>query len=657
MKMLPGSLETKYDSLTHVALRTAQRFMRMDLDSREEVAETVLTTAVRVVARHGLRHSKAGEDLFQSSLRACTAVLSELKKEEESRDYAERKIKALLGIAISSFDTDSMECKTASIAFIRAVINRRVQLPEVYDAADLIASNAIKAHSSVIRTQGIALSMAFLLNYPLSNRRLKQHVNFFITNLSYEHLGGRQSAINAVKGVIDKFPQSYIEQELQFLMVPISAHLCDDDRQCRGSAKAALVSLLGRLDANSKEASIVGTMIRKWISSPSTELRRTGTGALAAAAEVEALPVKTLGELITLACNSVDSERNEDWEEVYGALYAIEKVVTSGVGRSLVCSEEANLVWKLICGNVQEHGWLLHPHGWIRLISSRLLGHHLAGVGTPEEAITRPANTVFSGPNDGIVREVLRSLCSQLEATQLSLKLAEQAVKNLLYMSRVVRLLPELGDTKKAGANVPTSTPAENPDEGENVAEDSEPELNRGWRWLIRRLCGLSSRAGDASSLRRASGMKLITSIVKFCESRDLVGLGIPLVSIVFQVTEAHPVPDTGFPGDDADAVRAMPQITEDLKGALVEKLGVAEFLELSSSVRDRHSLRKVQRKRKQKTLAVSNPEIKAKRRMKRNLQKKQKRKEETQERILRKGKTRVSRGSFSLNHDNKSEF
>ncbi|KAJ8907789.1 hypothetical protein NDN08_007893 [Rhodosorus marinus] len=656
IKMLPGSLETKYDSLTHTALRTAQRFMRMDLESREEVAETVLTTAVRVVARHGLRHSTAGEDLYQSSLRACTAVLSELKKEEESRDYAERKIKALLGIAISSFETDSMECKTASIAFIRAVINRRVQLPEVYDAADLIASNAIKAHSSVIRTQGIALSMSFLLNYPLSNRRLKQHVNFFITNLSYEHPEGRQSAINAVKGVIEKFPQSYIEKELQFLMVPISAHLCDDDKQCRGSARAALVALLGRLDAHSKEASLVGTMIRKWINSPSAELRRTGTGALAAAAEVDALPVNILGELITLVCQSLDHVRDEDWEEAYSALYAIEKVVTSGVGRPLACSEEAVLVWKLVCGNVEEDGWLLHPHGWIRLISSRLLGHHLARVGTPEEAIARPANTVFSAPNDGIVREVLRTLCSQLEVAQLSLKLAEQAVKNILYLSSVVRLSPELG-AKKAEASVPKSTPAENSEEHSPEAEDTEPGLNRGWRWLIRRLCGLSSRAGDASSLRRASGMKLITSIVKSCERSDLAGLEIPLVSIVFQVTEAHPVPETGFPGDDADAVAAMPQITEDLKGALIEKLGASEFFELSSSVRDRHSLRKVERKRKQKMLAVSNPEIKAKRRMKRNVQKKQKRKEETQKRILRKGKARVSRGSFSLNHDNQSEI
>mmetsp|Transcript_19759 Transcript_19759/g.78593 ORF Transcript_19759/g.78593 Transcript_19759/m.78593 type:complete len:152 (-) Transcript_19759:1047-1502(-) len=151
--------------------------------------------------------------------------------------------------------------------------------------------------------------------------------------------------------------------------------------------------------------------------------------------------------------------------------------------------------------------------------------------------------------------------------------------------------------------------------------------------------------------------MKLITSIVQSCESRDLDGLGVPLVSIVFQVTEAHPVPETGFPGDDPDAVAAMPQVIEDLKGALIEKLGASEFFELSGSVRDRHSLRKVERKRKQKMLAVRNPEIKAKRRMKRNVQKKQKRKEETQKRILLKGKTRVSRGSFSLNRDNQSEF
>lgn len=73
-----------------------------------EFGEPALSSTPLYLVRFGFR---AGENLYQSSLRACTAVLSELKKEEESRDYAERKIKALLGIAISSFDTDSMESK------------------------------------------------------------------------------------------------------------------------------------------------------------------------------------------------------------------------------------------------------------------------------------------------------------------------------------------------------------------------------------------------------------------------------------------------------------------------------------------------------------------------------------------------------------------
>lgn len=50
-----------------------------------------------------------------------------------------------------------------------------------------------------MRQQCSGMMLQFVLDYPLGARRLQHHLQFLITNLSFEHESGRQAAVDTIK--------------------------------------------------------------------------------------------------------------------------------------------------------------------------------------------------------------------------------------------------------------------------------------------------------------------------------------------------------------------------------------------------------------------------------------------------------------------------
>ena len=50
-----------------------------------------------------------------------------------------------------------------------------------------------------VRQQCSGMMLQFILDYPLGARRLQHHLQFLITNLSFEHESGRQAAVDTIK--------------------------------------------------------------------------------------------------------------------------------------------------------------------------------------------------------------------------------------------------------------------------------------------------------------------------------------------------------------------------------------------------------------------------------------------------------------------------
>jgi hypothetical protein len=87
---------------------------------------------------------------------------------------------------------------------------------------------------------------------------------------------------------------------------------------------------------------------------------------------------------------------------------------------------------------------LLHRHLWVRKAAGRLLGGLFAALPQPTKRPPGWASETILNPPEGLER-VAGSLCQQLEADVVDEKLAEQVVKNLVYVAVAMHEVLEEG--------------------------------------------------------------------------------------------------------------------------------------------------------------------------------------------------------------------
>lgn len=93
---------------------------------------------------------------------------------------------------------------------------------------------------------------------------------------------------------------------------------------------------------------------------------------------------------------------------------------------------------------------LLHRHLWVRKAAGRLLGGLFAALPQPTRDPPGWAAGTVLFPPEGL-QHVAASLCQQLEAEVVDDKLAEQGVKNLVYVATAMHAVLEAG--VKPGVN------------------------------------------------------------------------------------------------------------------------------------------------------------------------------------------------------------
>lgn len=106
---------------------------------------------------------------------------------------------------------------------------------------------------------------------------------------------------------------------------------------------------------------------------------------------------------------------------------------------------------------------LVHPHLWIRTLSARLVGTLMGWHKVDELAsfvtnpVDRTVRTYFFCPD---VSSRLRSLASdsvaQLQSEQLDNQLADQVIKNLVFIAKVANRITAVDEEKELGVKPPT---------------------------------------------------------------------------------------------------------------------------------------------------------------------------------------------------------
>lgn len=95
--------------------------------------------------------------------------------------------------------TQCWSCQRGVWCDVQAVLQRKLVVPEVYDIMTRVQEMMVRSQSSPVRQLCSSVLLQFLLDYPVGDKRLQQHLHFIITNLSYQHETGREAAIDMLK--------------------------------------------------------------------------------------------------------------------------------------------------------------------------------------------------------------------------------------------------------------------------------------------------------------------------------------------------------------------------------------------------------------------------------------------------------------------------
>ncbi|KAM4523536.1 small subunit processome component 20 homolog [Fundulus diaphanus] len=587
-------------------------------------------------------YSKAGAargenyQLVQNCFKAMTILVKNIK----SNKISETQLQVLLGYAEEDIYDQSRQA--TAFGLLKAILSRKLIVPEMEQVLEKVAKLSVTGGNNMIRTHCRQIYLKYLLDYPLG-RKLKNHLGYVVAQLQYERDTGRESVLELLASIFQMFPQTLLWRYSSLFFAPLALILVNDDSvRCKKMAAMGIKTLLGQLDINHQDK--LYTFVSTWLTAEKSTLRRLGAHVCGLFVEVEEEKfARRMDDLFPLLEKEIHADAHEDIEEeqeekgadrlLFSYLTLISKLNKHCGFLELSKPHDTLLnIW----GHVEAH--LRHPHCWVWLTASQLFGQlfaaqpaeKLVAVWREEggDASPHPAAVDFITSNlDKRMRELALTFCHQLQSKFLDTASGEQVIKNLLYVGKVIYLIsPEsditsLQEVKEEEEEEGEHREPESGEDGDHDDEEEEEEQENDEEkdnkppsllWLMKKLSLMAKREAAYAPkvpLKRTCVFKFLgATAVDLGKER----LGPYLTTII---TPLYRELDSTYAEQDP----TLKNLAQELIELLKKQVGLESFSLAFSAVQKEFSQRRAARKRHRAMQAVANPDIAAKRKLKKH--------------------------------------
>ncbi|XP_050963565.1 small subunit processome component 20 homolog [Labeo rohita] len=582
--------------------------------------------------------------LVQNCFKSITVLVKSMKK-----PLNETQLQVLLGYAEEDIYDHSRQA--TAFGLLRAILSRKLVVQEMEDVMRKVAKFAIDGSNEQVRMRCRQIYLKYLMDYPLGNK-LKKHLDFIVAQLTYEYDTGRQSALELLGFIFQQFPQDLLHEHCGLFFVPLSlAMLNDDSASCKKMAALAIKSLLNRLSLEVQNSMF--TLVNTWLTDEKMALRRLGAQVCGLFVEVEGAKfnrrLKVLIPLIEKEIHASNFEDIEEEEEEKAADRLLFCYLTLIVKLIKDCSflelhtpaDLLNSIWS----HIDSH--LRYPHCWVWLTASQIFGL-LFAAHKPEELLAlwrskenkskskQPVATAFLIDNlYQKMRELVLSSCYQLQSKFLDITAGEQVVKNLLYVAKVIYLISPESDTtnpaeeqngeeKETTDNMEENEEEEEEEEEEEDEEEEEKEKLEDQQnekkppsllWVMKKLSLLAKReAADTPKvpLKRTCVFKFLGAIAVDL-GKDRIG---PYLTTI--IAPLYRELDSTY----ADQDPTLKNLAQELIELLKKLVGLERFSLAFVAVQKEAAQRRASRRKAKAIQAVTNPDVAAKKKVKKQLKK-----------------------------------
>ena len=368
-----NTLYSSTASVMLLGLKASAAIARCPIPQVDSSLPTFVTNIIKIIKHQG---GSAETEVAQTALKTLAVILRDCK----SSQLTDAQLRYLLDCV--SPDLEEPDRQAAIFALLRAIVSRRMVVPEVYDLMSSVSSVMVTSQSTHVQDQCRGVLMAFLLDYPQGKGRIKSQLTFLAQNLDYVYETGRISVMELLNAVFTKFNEELIAEYADLFFVALTAVIANDESEkCRTMAGALLQVLLGRLES-SKVATMVD-VLKSWVGARDVQPALAGAslavfGLLADVPDVDTaivddMLVATSSVISDSAAALAEAESDNtafpaplDHSLPHHALAAVSK------GLSIAPSSADDLPWEGIIAH------LLFPHDWVRLAAAKCVGALMA---------------------------------------------------------------------------------------------------------------------------------------------------------------------------------------------------------------------------------------------------------------------------------------
>uniref|UniRef100_A0A8C7ULV4 UTP20 small subunit processome component n=1 Tax=Oncorhynchus mykiss TaxID=8022 RepID=A0A8C7ULV4_ONCMY len=572
-------------------------------------------------------YSKAGAargENFQL-VQNCFKSITILVKNTKTHKITETQLQVLLGYAEEDIYDQSRQA--TAFGLLKAILSRKLVVPEMEELMKKVAKLSVTGQNGMIRVQ---CRHKYILDYPLG-KKLRSHLDFIVAQLSYEFDTGREAALELMAYIFQTFPQNLLLQHSGLFFVPLAlAMVNDDSARCKKMAAVAIKSLLSQLDQCTPCPPVCGLFV-----------------------EVEGVQFgRRLDALLPLIEKEIHPNNFEDIEEEQDEK-AADRLLFSYLTLVTKLTKDCSLLelskpqdtLTNILGHVETH--LRYPHCWVWLTASQLFGQ-LFAAHRPDQLVAHwreettekgsakntttpePVATTFLTTNlDKKMRELVLSFCHQLQSKYLDTSTGEQVIKNLLFVAKVIYLIspeseiPPAREVEEGGEEEEMENGGELENDGEKGDEEKEEEKQEeeedekddrppSLLWMMKKLSLMAKReAADTPKipLKRTCVFKFLGAIAVDL-GKDRLG---PYLTTI--IAPLYRELDSTY----ADQDPTLKNLSQELIELLKKQVGLQTFSLAFSAVQKDASQRRANRKKHKAMQAVANPDIAARKKLKKH--------------------------------------
>ncbi|XP_074482513.1 small subunit processome component 20 homolog isoform X2 [Sebastes fasciatus] len=668
--LLLDCIDSMHVKVITEALLAFTLLLKFPLPAVEQNADQLTKQLFVLLKDYSKAGAARGENyhLVQNCFKAITILVKSVK----SNQISETQLQVLLGYAEEDIYDQSRQA--TAFGLLKAILSRKLIVPEMEQVMKKVAKLSVTGSNGMIRIHCRQIYLKYLLDYPLG-RKLRQNLDFVVAQLHYEHDTGRESVLEMLAYIFQTFPQNLLLQHSGLFFAPLALVVVNDDSaRCKKMAAMAIKALLAKLDLNRQNS--LFALVTTWLNSEKASLKRLGAQMCGLFVEVEEEKfARRLDDLLPLLEKEINPDKYEDIEEEEderGAdrlLYSFLTLITKlSKHCSLLELSKPQDTLGRIWGHIEAH--LRFPHCWVWLTASQLFGQLFAAHqaeqlvaiwrGEGGDASPQSPTTVFITTNlDKKMRELALSFCHQLQSKFLDTASGEQVIKNLLFVGKVIYLISpesdvtppqeevkeedveeevkeedveeqrENGDNeeKEEKEEAEEEEQRENGDneekeekeeaeeeekEDEEEEDDDKDDRPPSLLWLMKKLSLMAKREAAYTPkipLKRTCVFKFLGAMAMDLGKERL---GPYLTTLI---TPLYRELDSTY----ADQDPTLKNLAQELIELMKRHVGLEKFSLAFSAVQKEFSQRRAARKRHRAMQAVANPEIAAKKKLKKH--------------------------------------